>query len=141
MIAPYRVGKAGEPSGQGPFVPTSRRRRSSGRGAGCIDERDETSQLVLVVENRGPFVAVSRDVPGHGRFQVVGYPKNVLAEDVLQLFEAAVERLLPRRGALQPVCGADVEHQIAVDIADQVSSSRPDASSCACLGPPPLPPT
>ena len=46
-------------------------------------------------------------------------PERVVADHVAQMVEAAVEALHPRRGALQPIRGADVEHQEAVDVADQ----------------------
>ena len=37
----------------------------------------------------------------------------------LQIIEAALEVVAPDRGALQAIGGADVEHQEAVDVADQ----------------------
>ncbi len=46
-------------------------------------------------------------------------PERVVDDHGTQVVEPAVHRLDPRRGALQPVGGADVEHQEPVDELDQ----------------------
>ena len=51
--------------------------------------------------------------------EVASDTKDVVTDDLPQPIEPSVEALLPRRGALQPVGGPDVEHQVAVDVAHQ----------------------
>ena len=62
-------------------------------------------------------------------------PRRVLAHDGLEVVEAALERVEPRRGALEPVGGADVEHQEAVDVAHErlvveVAREQPGVRGC-----------
>ena len=55
----------------------------------------------------------------HLAFQLGTQAQAVLDQHVLEVVEAAFEVFAPGAGALQPVCGAHVEHQYAVDQADE----------------------
>ena len=46
-------------------------------------------------------------------------PERVVDDHAAQVVDAALEVVEPAGGALQPIGGADVEHQEAVDVADQ----------------------
>ena len=56
---------------------------------------------------------------GHRRLQLGADAERVVHDHLAQVVEAAVEPLQPGRGALQPVGGADVEHEEPVDEPDQ----------------------
>jgi hypothetical protein len=58
-------------------------------------------------------------VGGHRCLKFGGDAQGVVHDDVSQMVQAALEFLDPGRGALEPVGGADVEHQEPVDVADQ----------------------
>ena len=84
-----------------------------------VDEGAEAAQPFGVLERLGPLVLVGVHVLGHGRLKVRGDAERVVHHHVLDVLQAAVELLLPARGALQPVGGADVVHEVAVDVPDQ----------------------
>ena len=84
-----------------------------------VHERAEAPQPLGVGEGRRPLVLVGVDVPGHGLLELVGEAERVVHDDVAHVVEAALEVLDPARGALQPVGGADVVHDVAVDVAQQ----------------------
>ncbi len=84
-----------------------------------VDEGDEPAQLLRVVEGRRPLVAVAVDVPGHRGLELRAEPERVVDDDLAHVVEAALQRVDPRRGALQPVGGADVVHEEPVEVADQ----------------------
>ncbi|EKT80631.1 cellobiohydrolase A [Rhodococcus opacus M213] len=86
---------------------------------GRVDERHEPRQLLRVLEHARPLVLVSQNVLGHGRLQIGGDAQAVLAHHGLEVVEPALEGIDPRRGALETIRGADVEHEVPVDVADQ----------------------
>lgn len=68
--------------------------------------------------------------------------EGVVHDDVPQMVQAAVEPGHPGGGALQAVGGADVEHQEAVDGADQRGAVQIGGDQVGVPGVvPPLPPT
>src|SRR5579859_3172500 len=88
-------------------------------GVRGVDERAEAAEALGVLERRGPLVLVVLYVGGHGRLELVGDAEGVLDDDLAHVLEPAVELLLPARGALEAVRGADVVHEVAVDVLDE----------------------
>ena len=100
--------------------PRSDTRAIDGSGVfGCVDERAEAAQPLGVGERGRPLVLVGVDVPRHRLFEFVGEAERVVDDDVAHVVETALEVLDPARGALQAVGGADVVHDVAVDVAQQ----------------------
>src|SRR4029453_8804121 len=66
-----------------------------------------------------PLVLVGVDVLGHGGFKLFGNTQGGVHHYFLDVLDAAVEPFLPTRGALQPGGGADVVHEVAVDVLQQ----------------------
>ena len=87
-------------------------------GVRGVDERRELAQPLGVAQHRGPLVLVVVDVAGHVRVEVGGDAERVVDDDLADAVEPALVLLLPGRGALQAVGGADVVHEVAVDDAD-----------------------
>ena len=96
-------------------------RRPSGRASGALTNDTNRDSLSGSSSTPLPFarVAARRGAPSPPRIPRPDAERVVARSTVAQVVEAAVERLEPRRGALQPVGGADVEHQEPVDVADQ----------------------
>ena len=107
-----------------------------------VHKRDKARQLVLVGQDTCPFVLISGDMPCHCGVQIGTDPQRVLAHHIANVIETTFDGLPPYRCALEPIGGADVEHQVPVDVADEGLAVEVAASSCACFGlAPPLPPT
>jgi hypothetical protein len=128
----------------------------SGRAdlAALLHEHDVLVGLVAVDEaaealahgRRGdgglPFALVGVHHLLHLGFQLGGQAQAVVQQHALEVVQPAFEVVAPGAGALQAVGGAHVEHQEAVDQADQGVLVRSEASSSAWRGfMPPLPQT
>ena len=88
---------------------------------GGVDELDEVGEPLGIVERRLPLALVRVDVAGHVGVHLGGDAERVVEDHRPQVVEAARRRALePRRRPLQPVGGADVEHQEPVDRGDQL---------------------
>ncbi len=120
-------------------------RLSAARSSGCarprlaalLDERTMPSSacsLLMKCRKRRSVCGSLDRVPSirtrtpihhalHIGFELGGDAQTILAHHVLQVVQSALEVVAPHRGALQPIGGADVEHQKTVDVADQ---RRPD---------------
>ncbi|VFS43743.1 Uncharacterised protein [Enterobacter cancerogenus] len=66
-----------------------------------------------------PFALVGVHHPGHLLLQFVRNTQAVIKNDLAQIVEAALKIVHPGAGALQAIRRADIEHQEAVDGADQ----------------------
>src|SRR5882724_460165 len=66
-----------------------------------------------------PLAFVALDVPLHVGLELRPDAEGILADDLANVVDAAFQVLEPHAGALQPVAGADVEHEEAVDVADE----------------------
>src|SRR5690606_21553056 len=84
-----------------------------------VDEGAEALELFRVLQGVGPFAFVAVHHQLHLAFQLVAQAQAVVEDHRLEVVQAALQALAPHRGALQLVRGADVEHEHAVDGADQ----------------------
>ena len=84
-----------------------------------VDEGAEPAEADRVVERGLPLALVGVDVARHLGLELGGDAERVVDDDPAQVVDAALELVEPGRGALEPVGGADVEHEEAVDVADQ----------------------
>src|SRR6185437_9446722 len=66
-----------------------------------------------------PFALVGRDDSRHVGFELRTDAERILADDLLEIVESAFQVVAPRGGALQPIRRADIEHEKAVDVADE----------------------
>src|SRR5882762_6618168 len=85
----------------------------------AVHEMAEALHDLRIVDRLLPFAFVGVDQLLHVGFELGAYPKRVLAYDLAHVVDAPFEVLQPHAGALQPVAGADVEHQEAVDVLDE----------------------
>src|SRR5687767_5931090 len=88
-------------------------------GAVAVDEVAEAFERLRIVDRFAPLALVAVDDPRHVGFQLGGDAELVVDHHLLQVVAAAFEIIEPHGGALQTVGGADIEHQEAVDVADQ----------------------
>src|SRR5882762_6566597 len=72
-----------------------------------------------IVDRLLPFALVSVHQLLHVGFELRADPKGVLAHDLAHVVDAAFEVFQPGGRALQPVAGADVEHEKTVDEPDE----------------------
>ena len=72
-----------------------------------------------ILDGHLPFAGVVVDDARHVGFELGADAERVLADHLAHVVDAAFQVLEPGRSALQPVAGADVEHQEAVDVPDQ----------------------
>ena len=89
------------------------------RGVRRVHERHEPGQLLRVLEGGLPLVDVRPDVPRHRRLELGTEAERVVHDDLAHPVQPAVEGVDPGGGALEPVGGADVVHEVAVEVADQ----------------------
>ena len=60
-----------------------------------------------------------RDVARHGGLELAAQAEHVVDDHLAEPLEPALEGVEPRRRALQPVRGAHVVHEVAVEVAHQ----------------------
>src|SRR5690606_13414209 len=84
-----------------------------------IDELAEALEPGRIVQRAFPFALVTAHHSGHLLLQFGAEAELVVDDHGLQVVEAALQVFQPHRGALQAVGGADIEHQEAVDVADE----------------------
>src|SRR5690606_10828578 len=79
----------------------------------------EALQLVGVLDGVLPFALVGADYQRHLALELGAQSQSIVDHHVAQVVEPAFHVVHPGGSTLQTVCRADVEHQEAVDVADQ----------------------
>src|SRR5882724_2220696 len=69
---------------------------------GSVDEGHEPRHLLRVFDDALPLTRVALDVASDRLFELRGQAEGVVADDIPQVVQSALEALHPRRGALQP---------------------------------------
>src|SRR2546425_2426375 len=88
-------------------------------GRVAVHEVAEALEDLRRLERLLPLALVALDVPLHVGLELGADAERILATPLAQVMDAAFQVLEPDAGALQPVAGADVEHEEAVDVLDQ----------------------
>src|ERR1700704_476873 len=88
-------------------------------GLVAVHEMAEALEDLRVADRLLPFALVGVDELLHVGLQLGAYAERVLAYRLAHVVDAALEVLQPDAGPLEPVAGADVEHQETVDISNQ----------------------
>src|SRR3990172_289205 len=88
-------------------------------GRVAVHEVPETLENLRVADRFLPLALVGLDQLLHVRFELGGDAERVLANYLAHVIDPAFQVLQPHARALQPVAGADVEHEEAVDGADE----------------------
>src|SRR5512134_714473 len=83
----------------------------AGVGRVAVHEVAEALQDLRGFERLLPFAAVALDELLHVGFQLGADAEGVLAHRLPHVVDAALETLQPDAGALQPIAGADIEHE------------------------------
>jgi len=78
--------------------------------------------------------SLALDVPLHVGLELRPDAEGILADDLANVVDAALPGSRAHAGALQPVAGADVEHEEAVDVADERRVIELGREQVACLG-------
>src|SRR3954447_23411639 len=97
----------------GPGLTTLACEYDVGIGQVSVDKGPEPGAAALVVDGRLPLALVGGDMAVHVRIELRCDAEGGGDHDLLHVLDAALELVQPRRGALQAVGGADVEHQEA----------------------------
>src|SRR5207253_3574752 len=84
-----------------------------------VDEGTKLPELLRILERRPPFAAVAADDGGHLGLELGGDAERIVDDDLAQIIDTALERVEPGSGPLQPIGGADVEHEKAIEVADE----------------------
>src|ERR1700704_1193939 len=82
----------------------------------AVHEMTEALQDLRVVDGLLPFALVGVDEALHMRLELRADAERVFAHNLAYVVDAALEILQPGARALQPVAGADIEDQEAVDV-------------------------
>src|SRR5712691_868931 len=85
----------------------------------AVHEMAEALHDFGIVDRLLPFTFVAVHQLLHIRLELRADAERVFAYDLAHVVDAPFEVLQPHAGALQPVAGADVEHQEAVDVLDE----------------------
>src|SRR2546427_6498436 len=88
-------------------------------GRVAVHEMAEALEDLRRLDGLLPFALVALDVALQVGFELGADAQRILANHLAQVIDAAFHVLQPDAGALQPVAGADVEHEEAVDVLDQ----------------------
>src|SRR6266446_273536 len=85
----------------------------------AVDEVAEALEDLGRLDGFLPLALVVLDVALHVGFELGADAERILANHLAQVLDAAFQVLEPDAGALQPVAGADVEHEEAVEVPHQ----------------------
>src|SRR5467141_172460 len=88
-------------------------------GLVAVHEMAEALHHLRVVDRLLPLALVAVDQLLDVRLELGADAERVLAHHLAHIVDAALQVLQPHAGALQPVAGADVEHEEAVDVLNQ----------------------
>src|SRR5229473_34330 len=88
-------------------------------GLVAVHEMAEALHDLRIVERLLPLALVGVDQLLHVRLELGADAQRVLAHHLAHVVDAALQVLQPHAGALQPVAGADVEHEEAVYILNE----------------------
>src|SRR3989441_11428418 len=94
-------------------------------GLVAVHEVAEALEDLWRLDGLLPLALVALDVPLQVGFELGADAQRILANHLAQVIDAAFQVLQPDAGALQPVAGADVEHEEAVDVLNEPRVVQP----------------